>query len=669
MPDARSSRKARVVPFISALEKDRQVNLIALIENAKKLESEGFDLTNWNDITWKIKSGRLARQSGKNIIASSLIFHLPPKIGNAPLPDDWANLIKALVVLRFHRKHQSISNQRMFIAAVSYVAYEALNRGHRISELNPEHLDAACRLIASHYSEGAAYNMQKAIRELAAHCDANGLCKTHLNYKFSGMKRPDSTSGVGYKRLDCPDTVNTKSNKLISPDVFRILGELYQNVPKNHKYRFYILVLTLLACLGRRFSEIALLPNQEVTYDDERKAFIEYFPRKTSQGDAFTPRRRLYLPTATKTIITDVLKELAEYCNPARETASEMQKSNDADLTFISNVPEDKRLYGDDLNKLGLSHTLLYTTGWLRANGYTIADPDKLTINNNKPTYPLHYTTKAGVIKYCQRDFFPHLVQPIYIDQNGKPYYLKDLLLVRYRGLSSGAYSLWIATQCTHSMMTTFLRYFGDLASKYASASSNANFTSHHFRHTLNTLLDEGGLTDLLQTEWFGRSNPRDTKAYQHTSREKRALMLREDIKKGRVGGQIVEKLKSIPITVQDAFLKAKINAVHDVGAGICVHNFVQTPCERHLQCSADCNDYVWVKDDKGRVDDLKRQYSMTIIARETAEKKSSENNPKRSIDWLTHNDKKLNTLSQQLADNNIAEFDPHQYLEELSNE
>ena len=145
--------------------------------------------------------------------------------------------------------------------------------------------------------------------------------------------------------------------------------------------------------------------------------------------------------------------------------------------------------------------------------------------------------------------------------------------------------------------------------------------------------------------------------------------MLREDIKKGRVGGKIVDKLKSIPITVQDAFLKARINAVHDVGAGICVHNFIQTPCERHLQCSADCKDYVWIKDDKGRVEDLKRQYSMTVIARETAEKKSNENNPKRSIDWLTHNDKKLNTLSQQLADNNIVEFDPYQYLEELAHE
>jgi len=59
----------------------------------------------------------------------------------------------------------------------------------------------------------------------------------------------------------------------------------------------------------------------------------------------------------------------------------------------------------------------------------------------------------------------------------------------------------------------------------------------------------------------------------------------------------------------------------------------------------------------------------MTLVARETAEKKSKEKNAKKSSDWLTHNDKKIKTLSKQLADNNIAEFDPHQYLEDLSNE
>jgi len=217
-------------------------------------------------------------------------------------------------------------------------------------------------------------------------------------------------------------------------------------------------------------------------------------------------------------------------------------------------------------------------------------------------------------------------------------------------------------------MLTTFLRYLPALAKEFAPSNIDIDFTSHHFRHTLNTLLDEGGLTDLLQTEWFGRSNPRDTKAYQHTSREKRALMLREDIKKGKVDGKLTEQIKVLPVNVQDAILKARVNAVHDVGTGICVHNFAQTPCERHLQCSADCNDYVWAKDDKGRIDEQKRQYALTSLARETAEQRLDAKKPKKSSDWLAHNDKKLKTLSKQLTDNGVVDFDHKKYLEEINN-
>lgn len=56
--------------------------------------------------------------------------------------------------------------------------------------------------------------------------------------------------------------------------------------------------------------------------------------------------------------------------------------------------------------------------------------------------------------------------------------------------------------------------------------------------------------------------------------------MLREDIKKGLVGGLVAEQIKVVPIEIQDAILKARIQAVHDVGTGICIHNFSQTPCE-----------------------------------------------------------------------------------------
>ncbi|MCT8343160.1 integrase [Photorhabdus kleinii] len=485
---------------------------------------------------------------------------------------------------------------------------------------------------------------------------------------YANIYSNHGATSLNHKRLDDPEVLETKSDKLINPAVFRVIGELYLNVPKDHKYRFYVQMLTLLACTGRRFSEVSLMPNQQLSFDDEGNAYIEYFPRKASRGDTFTPKRRLYLPTEVISIVGDVLVELADITKQTRSTAKEMCEVGGPDLRFLAAIPEDKRLYAADLTEMGISHTVLVSTGWLRKKNLAWPDRGALTKRGVKPSNPIYYTNKAGIKKYCFRDFSGALLSVLHTDQFGKEYYLKDLLFIRTLGLSSGTYAHWLATSCSQSMFTTFLRYFPVLAAEYASNSIEVDFTSHHFRHTLNTLLDEGGLSDLLQTEWFGRTNPRDTKAYQHTSREKRVLMLREDIKKGLVGGLLAEKIKVVPVEVQDAILKARIQAVHDVGTGICIHNFSQTPCERHLQCSADCKDYIWAKDDKGRLDEQKRQYALTMLARQNAEKQLSSNKPKKSADWLAHNDKKLKTLAAQLADNGVKHFDPEQYLNEVEN-
>jgi hypothetical protein len=346
-----------------------------------------------------------------------------------------------------------------------------------------------------------------------------------------------------------------------------------------------------------------------------------------------------------------------------------MQVNIGPDLLFLVDYPHDKKFYKDDLEKIGISPGVLNINGWIRVNGFTFLDEEKLTVQGKVPKCPFSFTTKHGIVAYCSKDFNPRSIEPIHIDQKGQKYYLKDLLLVKHLGLSSGAYAHWVSTQLTHSMFGTFLRYFPQLASEYASSALEVDFTSHHFRHTLNTLLDEGGLSDLLQTEWFGRSNPRDTKAYQHTSREKKALMLRADIKEGLVGGRISEQVKKLPIDLKDAFLAARIHAVHDVGPGMCIHNFAQTQCQRHLQCSADCNDYVWVKGDVGRKQELKREYAITFVARDTAEKRTASLKPKKSADWLVHNDKKLRVLTKQMTDYQIEPFDPIAYLEERIHE
>ncbi|MEZ7921911.1 MAG: integrase [Acinetobacter towneri] len=649
-------RKSKVIPFLTSLQIDRQVNFQNLISKAKLLHLDGFEHIDWENEVWEITGGRLLQQSGRNSLSVKMNFNYPPKLGDDRIGGDWEQLAKALFLLRLHSKQQNLSNQRGFITVIGYIAYYLNQRNASIYDITREDLEHACNAISKDYSESSAYNFHKLAAEFAGHLDANGLCKNFLNYKYSKQKRPESANAVGTKRLDDPDTLST-NERVLAPVVFKVLGQLYQNVPKDHKYRFYILLLTFFACTGRRFSELSLLIDQEIQVSQDGVAYLEYFPRKTSKGNTFTPKRKLWLPSQTLSLLREVIEEIRCLTRDCRDTALEMLKSQDIDARFLENQPE--QLFSSDLIILGVSPTILSKSSRLFKEGFVFKDENSCQM----------YTTIQGLKQYCRHNFNPQSLRAIHTDQFGKSYFLSDLMFLRYYTMSSGkSIAHWLTVECTHSMLTTFLRYLDDLVKEYVGLEDIPEFTTHDFRHTLNTMLDEGGLSDLLQTEWFGRSDPKDTKAYQHTSPEKKALMIREQLKNGEAKGILAEQIFNLPINIQDAVLEARVQAVHDVGTGLCIHNFSQLPCERHLQCSADCKDYVWVKDDKKRLDEQKRILAMTVHAQEVVQQQMQSTRIKKSVDWDLHNKKKINVLTEQLQDNGVVEFDPKAYLEEISN-
>ena len=649
-------RKSKVIPFLTSLQIDRQVNFQNLISKAKLLHLDGFEHIDWENEVWEITGGRLLQQSGRNSLSVKMNFNYPPKLGDDRIGGDWEQLAKALFLLRLHSKQQNLSNQRGFITVIGYIAYYLNQRNASIYDITREDLEHACNAISKDYSESSAYNFHKLAAEFAGHLDANGLCKNFLNYKYSKQKRPESANAVGTKRLDDPDTLST-NERVLAPVVFKVLGQLYQNVPKDHKYRFYILLLTFFACTGRRFSELSLLIDQEIQVSQDGVAYLEYFPRKTSKGNTFTPKRKLWLPSQTLSLLREVIEEIRCLTRDCRDTALEMLKSQDIDARFLENQPE--QLFSSDLIILGVSPTILSKSSRLFKEGFVFKDENSCQM----------YTTIQGLKQYCRHNFNPQSLRAIHTDQFGKSYFLSDLMFLRYYTMSSGkSIAHWLTVECTHSMLTTFLRYLDDLVKEYVGLEDIPEFTTHDFRHTLNTMLDEGGLSDLLQTEWFGRSDPKDTKAYQHTSPEKKALMIREQLKNGEAKGILAEQIFNLPINIQDAVLEARVQAVHDVGTGLCIHNFSQLPCERHLQCSADCKDYVWVKDDKKRLDEQKRILAMTVHAQEVVQQQLQSTRIKKSVDWDLHNKKKINVLTEQLQDNGVVEFDPKAYLEEISN-
>ena len=460
MSDNRSKRKTKVISFVT-IEDDRASNLLSLINLAKKLNLEGFESVVWQDSPWIITGGRLVNQTGKHSTQATIDFVLPPKLGDGSLKDEWADVAKALFTLRFHRKNQAVPNQRNFITAIGYTYYVAKQMSQSFFQLTPEVLDNACQMISRDYADSTAYNLHKAVAEFAAHCDSNGLCQNYLDYKFSRMKRPDSTGGVNHKRLDNPEAADsTKAEKMVDPFIYQVIGELYQNVPKNHKYRLYILLLSMLILTGRRLSEISLLPFQEINEDDKGSFYISYFPRKSSFGDTLTPLERLFLPTDIAPIVKEIIEEAIELSETPREVAKQMQKTGGADLRFLEEISDNKKFYTKDFEKLGLSTALLGKSGWIRKNGLAQEE-----VKNNSKVF---YTDKEALKQYCSKYFEPKSIEAIHIDQQGKKYFLADLLFVRELGLSSGAYAHWVSTSCSHSMIATFLRYFPKLSKEYS---------------------------------------------------------------------------------------------------------------------------------------------------------------------------------------------------------
>ncbi|MCP1443153.1 site-specific recombinase XerD [Pseudomonas sp. GGS8] len=644
---------AKVAAFLSRLELDRVANLSLLVEKAQMLGMLGFESIVWDEPKWKFTAGPMTILSAKRSGSPSIYFRHAPNIGEQPMEGDWAAVAKSLFCLRAHRSNQKISNQQMFVTAISYISHCVGGTSRPLSRLMPEDLDSACRLISGDYQESTAYNLHKAINEFAAHCDANQLCNVRFEYKYSGLKRPANAGGVAQKRLDAPENLEqTSGDRLINLEVFELIGLLYQHVPSNHKYRMYILMLVLLACIGRRFSEIATLPLQEVGSDSEGRKYLRFFLMKTSKGDNSHPIDRTWLPTDAVSIVEDVIAELTDITRAARSTAQEMRITGGPDLRWIAPFAEDHRFYIADLDALGFTFNVLRPAGWLTKNGLTFPDPDKLTVQGIRPAKPSRFTTKQALMSYCKSMFDPRLNDPVRIAASGQVYYQEDLFFVRYAGMSSGGVSVCVVAPVTHSMFTTFIRdHLEPLASEYGGSNVKPDFSSHDFRHTINTLLNDGGMSDYVQTKWFGRKYANDTKAYQHTSREKRALIYQEKIREGKIGGAVADNYIQLPVEYKEAYLKAKITGVHELGTGMCTRNLSQSPCPNHLECHAKCSDFSWEKDDDGKKAGVVRAFEIEVVQYENAITKSQSNRPGESHQWLAHSQKKIETLTAMLVD------------------
>ena len=141
-------------------------------------------------------------------------------------------------------------------------------------------------------------------------------------------------------------------------------------------------------------------------------------------------------------------------------------------------------------------------------------------------------------------------------------------------------------------------------------------------------------------------------------------LSVVEDILGGHINGALTKIVKVLPLEVAQTFLKARIHAVHDVGPGMCIHDFQMAPCPRHLQCTVNRDEYIWLKRDTSRLDELKRQAAVVYVNLQNVQMQMH-GEALVEPDWLRHLHFRYAQLMAQLATLDFKERDLVRYAGE----
>jgi hypothetical protein len=136
---------------------------------------------------------------------------------------------------------------------------------------------------------------------------------------------------------------------------------------------------------------------------------------------------------------------------------------------------------------------------------------------------------------------------------------------------------------------------------------------THQFRHWLNTLAQEGGMSQELIARWSGRKDSQQNAVYDHVSGAKLAEKVRVLAEAGEMVGQIARVREGLPLADREAFMKAQVPTSHVTEIGICIHDWSLVPCAIHGQC-ADCAEHLIDKGNAKQREEAERQVAAVEV-------------------------------------------------------
>ncbi|NKA05342.1 hypothetical protein GO279_02361 [Ralstonia solanacearum] len=572
-------------------------------------------ISDWAAMCWDLGQRKRVSSGRKDRIWFNKNFVKKVTEQNAePFSVAFGDLLRAMVCDREQRRAVGLdSNDHMVLVRAFRYLYSCVEAraDHPISLTRFDFDEAAlaCRVEAA----SSAYRVGCKLQEIATTLDRKYLTPVRLNW-VNPIPR-DSQAGGALQNRTSRDFFERRESKLPSEELLNALAAIANrddlSLPDLLRQR----AVELLVCGGFRCNELLMVP-RDIWVEEPQKdstgvqvldrygvPVVRYGLRYVPEKGGHRETQIKWIPTPLVDVARRAVRDIQRITEPFAEIARFMHEHPGRTLLPEpwQSMPEEALLSMEDVASavgLGATSVLPGSTG-----RYFVKSNKLPVVTMRGKQRQIAAVTKAALEAGLRRRSASHMVFPL---QQSALMLHECLFLVGINFIGSWRATLnGTVTLLTQGQFDDYLTdrvggprsVVGTLSifSRLGYVDSNGpplSATTHQFRHWLNTLAQEGGLSQVEISRWMGRRTIDDNAAYDHQTGFQLAKRIRERIDSGEATGSAVTTLRQLNDPVRRAeFGQSLVASAHVTDIGVCVQDLSALPCERHRECTT-CNDH-----------------------------------------------------------------------------
>jgi len=449
-------------------------------------------------------------------------------------------------------------------------------------------LNRAAQLIKAKYSESAGYRIGQQLEMLASFMDDNRVAAVPLRWSNT-IPRPVEAAGRVGEQFEA-----TRQDKLPSPFALDCLARAFRAATEPTDVVVTAVAAIMCSAPDRVNEVLALRTKCEVDgkRPDGQVAYgLQFWPSKGAD-----PMVKWVVPSMSS-VVQEAIRRLDAASSEAR-TVALWYEDHPTSMFLPSHL---EHLREKDLTMAELGEVLFIGEPPRTAPRQWCVDNDVPTEKQGQKLLVKFSDVEKAAIKALPRGF-------PWLDIDAGLRFSEALCITRrnelhktkgtFRGIVEALNQGFIATGLGNRSKHGFKSVFESLG-LFEADGSPVVIRTHQFRHYLNTLAQAGGMNELDIAKWSGRKNIRQNDVYNHVSdRDVQARL--SELRKEAQGHSSTELTPQVRISLipREKFKEMGIQAAHTTDFGMCVHDFVMSPCALHRDC-INCNQQICIKGDE----------------------------------------------------------------------